>query len=174
MVFTRDLRFKVTFDWYTGTCSDRLNETLDKTYDLYKNYRDKEEAHIGGTLEDWCERAANFKAIKAVSSFVGADEPTFGDVGTWLDIHDVNGSTYSGCNIQWEVIKCYEPPEIPADIRANIEVMLRFIRDNLDNVDYITLQLIPELDTYLTRYGLTRNDIKDMIRYFGLENVLRT
>lgn len=119
MVFKRELRFDVKFDWYTGSCSDRYNDTLPKTYDIDKDYVSRTEAYrIGGNLDDWAERTANFKAIQAVSKFVGTDEPIFNESDTWLDVHSVSGSTYSGCNITWEVISSEEP--CPDFVKAEI------------------------------------------------------
>jgi hypothetical protein len=63
--------------------------------------------------------------------------------------------------------------EIPADIRANIVVLLERIRDNLDNIDYVENDLIPGLDKYLSEKGLTRGDIRDIIAEVGLENVIK-
>lgn len=163
MVFKRELRFEVKFDWYTGSCQDRFNPPpLAKTYELDKDYTNRREAYrIGGSLDDWAERTANFKAVQAVSKFVGADAPVFGDPSTWLDVHSVSGSTYSGCNITWEVISSKEP-RIPSDVLANIEIILRKIKENIDDVDYVQ-ELNNELDRILSRNDLTREDISDLL-----------
>lgn len=51
---------------------------------------------------------------------------------------------------------------IPSDILANIQVILRKIKENIDDVDYVQ-ELNNELDRILSRNDLTRDDIKDML-----------
>jgi hypothetical protein len=65
------------------------------------------------------------------------------------------------------------PPKvpIPADVLASIEVMLREMKENIDNVDYV-YELKRELDNILRRNGLTRIDIEDMIQKEKLEQIM--
>lgn len=167
MVFTRKIKFKVTFDWYTGTCADRFNDTLTKTYDLEKDYINREEAYrIGGNLEDWAERIANFKAIQTTSDFVGADEPIFNRPDTWLGITDVNGSTYSGCNITWEVISIEEPPIVvcPGFVKAEIARLerrkLRAIPEVARMIDVEIIAIVKEYNCQDYYKELTGKEIK--------------
>lgn len=60
---------------------------------------------------------------------------------------------------------------IPSEVMGNIEVILRKINENRDDVDYVQ-ELIKELDRILSRYGLTREDIRDLIEREGLGDIL--
>lgn len=52
--------------------------------------------------------------------------------------------------------------DIPSDVLANIEVILRKIKENVDDPDYVQ-ELNNELDRILDRYGLDREDISDLL-----------
>ena len=52
--------------------------------------------------------------------------------------------------------------DIPSDVLANIEVILRKIDENVDDPDYVS-ELNRELDRILDRYGLDREDISDLL-----------
>lgn len=79
---------------------------------------------------------------------------------------EVGGGFIKGDNpCEIEIIyKKYTPPKprIPADVMGNIEVILRQIKENADNIDYIQ-ELNRELDIILSRNNLTRKDIEDML-----------
>lgn len=51
---------------------------------------------------------------------------------------------------------------ISSDVLANIEVILRKIKENADDIDYVQ-ELNNELDRILSRNDLTREDIKDLL-----------
>jgi hypothetical protein len=65
------------------------------------------------------------------------------------------------------------PPKIkiPVDVLASIEVILREMKENLDNEDYI-YELKKELDKILSRNRLTIRDIEDMIQKEKLEQIM--
>lgn len=61
--------------------------------------------------------------------------------------------------------------DIPSDVLANIEVILRKINENRDDVDYVN-SLIGELDRILDRNDLSRDDIRDLIDREGVGDLL--
>lgn len=109
-------------------------------------FDNKREAYdIWGDLGDWAETTAANIARAEAEAYCG-DE------------------TFKATNVNWDYSDEREwgDIEIPADVLANIEVILRKIDENIDDVDYVQ-ELNNELDRILSRNDLTREDIKDLL-----------
>lgn len=117
-------------------------------------FESKTEANtMWGDLEEWAEATAANIATSEAEGYCGE-------------------GTFKAVNVDWNYTNEREWSDIPADIRANIVVMLERIKENLDNIDYVEIELIPQLDRYLSKNDLTRDDIRDIIAEVGLEDIL--
>lgn len=100
---------------------------------------------IGVMLEEVCENSCN----------------VFGD-SVWCGYHEIVGDPYD--------ILQTPPTTFPA-VRANIEVILGYIKDNLDNKEYVR-KLKGQLNELLRENNLSREDIRFLIVQEGLESEL--
>lgn len=129
----------------------------------------------GENLQYWAEDVIKYEALKIAGRDVGMSEE---DATADLDETELyTGGSFKAKNIDGQPYNFRDEGdiediiEIPSDVIGNIEVILREMKDNLDNVDYVD-ELKKELDRILSRNDLNREDIRDLIENRGLESVL--
>lgn len=136
--------------------------------------RDEYEKKPEEDIENWASRLGSFVARRmcnnacgSLSTSVFCDE---GSVQSELIYTSEMLVTKPGVI---EKVKKVELPKvkIPADVLASIEVILREMKENIDNVDYVH-ELKIELDKILSRNRLTKRDIEDMVRKEKLEQIM--
>lgn len=148
MVFYRHARIFIGFD-----CEDTDGnvhtvyggDTREVEFDPVEFNNKREAYDIWGDLDDWADMTAANIAGSEAEAYCG-DE------------------TFHATNVNWDYSDEREwgDIEIPADVLANIEVILMKIDENIDDVDYVQ-ELNNELDRILSRNDLTREDIKDLL-----------
>lgn len=157
MVFYRHTKIYIGFD-----CEDDEGnvhtvyggELREVEFDPVEFDSRSEAYSIWGGLEDWVETTAANIARSEAEAYCG-DE------------------TFKATNVNWDYSDEREwgDIEIPSDVLGNIEVILREMKENIDNIDYVE-ELKSELDRLLERNDLTREDIRDLIEKRGLGDVL--
>jgi hypothetical protein len=136
--------------------------------------RDEYEKKPEEVIQNWASRLGDFVARRMCSNACGSlSTSVFCDEGS-VQSEIVYTSEMlivkPGIKEKEEIIV---PPKvkIPADVLASIEVILREMKENIDNVDYI-YELKRELDKILIGNKLSRRDIEDMIRKDKLEQII--
>lgn len=148
MVFYRHAKIFIGFD-----CEDTDGnihtvyggDTREVEFDPVEFNNKREVYNTWGDLDDWADKMAENIAKSEAEAYCG--EETF---------KATNVNWYYSDEREWGDI------EIPADVLANIEVILMKIDENIDDVDYVQ-ELNNELDRILSRNDLTREDIKDLL-----------
>lgn len=148
MVFYRHAKIFIGFD-----CEDDEGnvhtvyggDTREVEFDPVEFDSRTETYSLWGDLVDWAETTAANIARAEAEAYCG-DE------------------TFKATNVNWDYSDEREwgDIDIPSDVLANIEVILRKIDENIDDPDYVQ-ELNNELDRILDRYDLTREDISDLL-----------
>lgn len=108
-------------------------------------------------LKDWAKRVIDLMLEEVCNESCNV----FGD-SVWCGHHKVLGDPY-------DILQT--PPIMFPAVRANIEVILGYIKDNLDDKEYV-MKLKRQLDDLLRENNLTREDIRFLIAQEGLESEL--
>lgn len=147
---TREAKANVI--WYCDAPDNRTIGPVSATIMAIDEYSD-----IPGTdLDDWANNAISIMLDEICEESCNALSP----------------SVVCGYN---RIIEIYDieqtPPTIPPEVMGNVEVILRKINENRDDVEYVN-SLTEELDRILDRYRLDRDNIRDLIRSAGVEDIL--
>ena len=146
MVFHRHARIYISFDCvdYDGNVHEVYGgDTRQMEFDPV-DFANKRAAYdFWGDLHDWADDMGEKIAKAEAENYCGEE-------------------TFKATNVNWLVDSEREWGDIPADVLGNIEVIIREMKENADNVDYV-IELNNELDKILSQNDLTREDIKDML-----------